>query len=383
MENTASHSPTKPIDSLPSSPIQSPLNPKSNTPLIVILVILLITSLGAGSYYFLQYQELLNTPQLLPTPIPSTSSNKPPLKTDLTSNWETYVDKGISFKYSPSWKVTTLSGDVLENGETINTSITLKKDNATISMLLNISGIGGKGQDLNGEAYTFDGAEIYKYKDFSESDKSVAIGLTNRLEASLGVFEHKGKTYSFRLTYPRSLDKQTSEALEKEFDQILSTFKFTKSQPDLTTNTWKTYTNTKYSYTLRYPEGWVVDDSKADDASFAPIEISKDKHLLTITYLEGFGPGLCLFDDQSRTGAPEFASFCEGAFVKLNNGMRRRLEKPVIQNNAESRWTIYTKEGNGDYFVTVPPITYTTPIDYEPELIKVMDTILESYSSTK
>lgn len=226
MENASPTATIEPIDSLPPSPIQTPPNPKSNTTLIIILVILLVAAIGAGSYYFLQYQKLANTPQLLPTPTPPTSSNKPMLKTDITSNWETYTDKSISFKYSSNWNLTAVAGDTLENGETVNTSVTLKKDSANISMLLNLSGIGGRGQDLNGETYTFDNVQIYKYKDFLEFDKSVVIGLTSRLEASLGVLEHKGKTYSIRLTYPQTLNEEQSKALEKEFDQILSTVTF-------------------------------------------------------------------------------------------------------------------------------------------------------------
>lgn len=44
----------------------------------------------------------------------------------------------------------------------------------------------------------------------------------------------------------------TGEECQKDFNQILSTFKFTKPIADV--STWKTYKNTKYNYEFKYPD---------------------------------------------------------------------------------------------------------------------------------
>ncbi|PIR79737.1 MAG: hypothetical protein COU25_03810 [Candidatus Levybacteria bacterium CG10_big_fil_rev_8_21_14_0_10_35_13] len=71
-----------------------------------------------------------------------------------------------------------------------------------------------------------------------------------------------GKTYIFRIS------KDDPQNL-KRFEQLLSSFKFT-NYADETAN-WKTYTNEKYGFTLKYPPEWSIDDKKLNIINLGPL----------------------------------------------------------------------------------------------------------------
>lgn len=147
-------------------------------------------------------------------------------------------------------------------------------------------------------------------------------------------------------------------------------------------STWKTYTNNVRKYSIKYPENWVIDSSKAEtsteDLEGAFLNFSNGSYELSIVWPSAFGPQICLFDDESRVGAPEFASYCEGKFIEIASGSKRRLEKPEILSD-RVQWSVYSK--NKEYHVTVPPISYSAPVKYNEQEIKTMDQILSSYQS--
>lgn len=132
----------------------------------------------------------------------------------------------------------------------------------------------------------------------------------------------------------------------------------------------------------------MLDKSEAElpinDQNSQKLTISKGLYKLTILWPSAYGPGICLFDDESRTGAPEMASYCEGKFVEIisNNGKEthRRLVTPEKFNDYQ-QWEVYTKEKT--YFVTVPPIRITAPLDYKADQVDIVDQILSSFNSTK
>ena len=160
--------------------------------------------------------------------------------------------------------------------------------------------------------------------------------------------------------------------------------------PSTTTNptaNWKTYNNKVLKYTINYPSDWLIDTSEAElpisTENSQKLVIYKGQYKLTILWPSAYGPGICLFDDQSRTGAPEMASYCEGKYVEFtsnnNKETHRRLVKPESFSDHQ-QWEVYTKEKT--YFVTVPPIRFTAPLDYITDQIDLMDQILSSYKST-
>lgn len=152
------------------------------------------------------------------------------------------------------------------------------------------------------------------------------------------------------------------------------------------TTSWNTYTNNILKYTIKYPTDWVIDKSEAElpvnDQNSQKLVISKDGYKLTILWPAAFGPNICLFDDESRDGAPEMAGYCEGKFIETksnnNKDAKRRLENPAVLSD-HNQWAVYTKSQG--YFVTLPPTNFEAPITYDPEIIKTMDQILSTYIS--
>ena len=145
------------------------------------------------------------------------------------------------------------AGEV-NKGITYNTQLILSKENVKISMYLNMIGIGGMGKDYEGTRYLLDGNQVYKYKVENSFDNTVSIGLTDTLKNNLGVLQINSKTYSITLNYPAEFKNTTEEIeLEKEFDQILSTFKFTDITTGKCPQGFELYDGTQLS--ICYPSG--------------------------------------------------------------------------------------------------------------------------------
>ncbi|MCL4419821.1 hypothetical protein M1146_07060 [Patescibacteria group bacterium] len=74
---------------------------------------------------------------------------------------------------------------------------------------------------------------------------------------------------SNNLTYPGiALQIETDKVSTIEFEQILSTFKFTDQSQALDTSSWKTYMNTKYGYSVKYPQNYSVAETSQDYVRF-------------------------------------------------------------------------------------------------------------------
>ncbi len=133
-----------------------------------------------------------------------------------------------------------------------------------------------------------------------------------------------------------------------------------------------------------YPTDWMLDKSEAElpinDQNSQKLIISKGEYKLTILWPSAYGPGICLFDDQSRVGAPEMASYCEGKYIETKNVLgtitHRRLESPDKYNQFE----VYTLDERKN-FVTVPPIRFNVPANFDKTMILLMDQILLTYTS--
>lgn len=149
---------------------------------------------------------------------------------------------------------------------------------------------------------------------------------------------------------------------------------------------WKTYTNKILKYTIDYPSDWSINILEAElpisTENSQKLVIYKGQYRLTIVWPSAYGPGICLFDDESRVGAPEIASYCEGKYIEFtsNSGKNthRRLVKPEAFNDYQ-QWQVYTKEKT--YFVTVPPTMFFAPLDHKVDQIYLMDQILATYKS--
>ena len=208
--------------------------------------------------------------------------------------------------------------------------------------------------------------------------------------AGLGYFE----SYVVKPTPDTSLfvevgypSKEKSADFRAVAEKILTTVVFTQpmsegEDAESLLSSWNTYSNSVLNYTIQYPDGWAVDAAKAELPSGQILVISNGDYDLTIQWPSAYGPWMCLFDDHDRTTAPEFASYCEGDFKEFESGngkiIYRRLEAPDILEKS-AQWRVFAKEEK--YFVTVPPISYHSPINFKKQMIETLDQILSSYHS--
>lgn len=154
----------------------------------------------------------------------------------------------------------------------------------------------------------------------------------------------------------------------------------------------KTYSNAEPAYTIQYPTDWKVDSSKAkvDPQTGGELTISKGEYKLTISWPVAYGPSGCIFNDQPEYQTfetdpmpPQF-SLCEGKFIQFtskNGSVRRRQISPRTNPDGSVVWSVYTKESNSGYFVTVPPVSYSSPKSFDEEEITTMDEILSSFEA--
>ena len=257
----ASPPPHSPISSL--KPVNSS-DSEEKKPKKFILIILIILAIALGAtggvfgYQYIQKQKLFQT-QPSPTPVVQQPSPSP----DPTAGWETYSSEfqNITFKYPPSWEITEKEGQKV--GENIyNTKILLSKNEAIITMYLNMDGLGGKGQTYEGREFILDGNHLYQYTRHNEN--STKIGLSTSLVNTLGVFEINNTTYSITLTYPNTYTKKESSPILNEFNQILSTFKFIDEDDE--TDGLETYENLEQGISFKYPSNYTQPPQNSNPA---------------------------------------------------------------------------------------------------------------------
>ena len=189
----------------------------------------MILAAGAVYYFVFQKKTISLYTNSSPSPVESVQpvpvSPTPSSKSDPTASWKTYTNsvQNYSFKYSPDW-----SADLSQANLDPNSFLVLTRDQVKLRVDANMYGIGGVGQDFQGTKTTVSGITLYEYKVANSYNNTQMIGITDTLAQSLGLFQYKGKTYSISLSYPNSFDQSQKGAdLQKEYDLILSTFKFT------------------------------------------------------------------------------------------------------------------------------------------------------------
>lgn len=234
---------------------------KKKKPILpIILSILLVLALGAAGYFAYMYYQpdipgLTSTETTEPTPSPTPNSNP-------TTDWKTYSSEvhNVSFKYPNSW---TIKEELSEykcgpNEDVIcNTKIFLSKNDATINFGLALDEYGGMGQNYEGVPYQIDGYKLFKYERIIPPDEKKTVRITDSLTKTLGVIYIDGIDYSIDIVYPSNYPQNKESSLLKEFDQILSTFKFPNSKEN-----WITYKDTSLGLSFKYPKNQTVNSNQ-------------------------------------------------------------------------------------------------------------------------
>lgn len=375
------NNPPQPPPATPQPPLTQPImsSPiKYNNP--VLMMIILLLALGvAGFFAYQNWQLKQQIAQVQPAP---TTLITPTTTADPTTNWKIYTNQklGFTIKYPPTVIITRELNDEFNRatefkGSEISFEVMLRKTGA-----ISLNNYYYMDSPILQKAF-LDGnnANVYAYNAVNNTCVNDESGPSCPTSFIAYVAENGPNIYHISF--------YGDDKLSPLENQILSTFKFTNQNQTVTTNDWKTYSNKILKYTIKYPNDWTIDTSKAElpisTENSQELNISKGTYKLTILWPSAYGPGICLFDDQSRSGAPEMASYCEGKYIELSsNGskeLHRRLVKPETFGDHQ-QWEVYTKEKS--YFVTVPIIRFTAPLNFVADQVEIMDQILSTYTST-
>ncbi len=212
-------------------------------------VILILVALGVGASYGIWWWGNQNSQVTMPSATP-----------DPTAGWKTYtnVQYGFQLKYPPDWSV-----EVSPDGKSIalvsaETEMALEENNKELSdpKLIKNCITEGPVSEIVFSNHSTLALDIQQYH--PQVIEKNYNGIIFKVHPIFGMIdgttyetEKDNKNYVFDVYDPARID------------QILSTFKFTNS---VDTSTWKTYTNTKYGYSIQYPETWEW-DVKADQSN--------------------------------------------------------------------------------------------------------------------
>jgi hypothetical protein len=245
-----------------------------------------------------------------------------------------------------------------------------------------------------------------------DSLKTLAIILVTVVVSVAGVllYQHlfednskKGKKTTQQMNQDRGTaispmpSKQTNKFQNKKDDDKLT------ASPTINANTitdWKTYISQNDVYKLEHPADWSIkDDSKyitingdGSDTFVHKVTISKKSHSFLSYQPPAWSPTICLFPDsknsQGEVMSLNFHDYMEVSTsntkyrISKNDGVTSNLN---LENN-RLKWTICSKNEDGDYFSTSSPmgkVWFETPKDYDQELVETMMQILKTYTKIK
>jgi len=215
-----------PVQTTPPIQVPPPVIPpevKKSSPLLIIAVVLVVVALISVAAYLIGTKFLSRKAVPTPTPVITLAPTATP---DPTADWKIYKNslENFSFKYPLTWTIDTKEEMGDERKE--NIKVLLTKDQAKIMIYANMVGIGGQGQNYEGKPFVLDGNNLFLFRKLNTYDSTQTVGITDSLTESLGVFRVGGKTYSITFSYPINYSQTEAGSIEKEFNQILSTFEF-------------------------------------------------------------------------------------------------------------------------------------------------------------
>ena len=251
---------TPPVQTPPAQSASSVTPPPSKSflsgKLIILIVILLIIFAGGGAYLALNSKTLPAGRQAKPSISPTSAPTSIP---DPTANWKQFNDTetGIGFKYPINYKLEVRNADYLLASLLSPINSTRKSqeglgiDELKIEFLLPQPTSYSLEQIINTAKQQPNerGTDPLRF----EAKDTVIGGVNAKIlttQYSSVYYIVKDKNLIQIIKYPSITNHQA------EFDQILSTFKFTDANQTTDTSSWKTYTNSVYSFSFKYPSDW-------------------------------------------------------------------------------------------------------------------------------
>jgi hypothetical protein len=251
MDKLQTDIPTLPIVPISPNPVETP--EKNNNPILIIGLVILVFTLGAGGV--LAYQKMVQTTTITRpnTPTPTKAVATPTQTTSqVPADWKSYQSYGFSIRYPNDWseekitagnpvfigpnKIDSISFSVLpKGGQSGNDNF----DNYCQTRTKAVRQRTEKQFTLydNPAIYCFDGNDPKQYLIYFMTQKD------NKQYEAIGSFA-KGD----------NLGKSS-----QNFSIIISSFRIIESSQPEDTADWKTYTSTTiYKYQVEYPASWKI-----------------------------------------------------------------------------------------------------------------------------
>lgn len=210
------------------------------------------------------------------------TSQTPQPSPDETANWKVYKDAsyGYEIKYPPVWSIKTANNVISfypaaitpEVWRNIQQSIPVSEPNVSIKMLSTpfiqsissnlLQPIAKSQFILQPKIITVDQIQGYYYQPLCAPQCPIYINLpyddgNKTLQLSLSLLGKDNIEY-----IRQQFNVEITDADENTFLTMISTLKL---NTNFSTADWKTYTNTKYSYEIKYPPNWFLNSFYPDN----------------------------------------------------------------------------------------------------------------------
>ncbi len=282
--------PTTPSQ-VPPSPLAVPAPiPAKNNLFVVIVVVILFLTLGVAGFFAYQYYQLKQQiAHTQPTPTPMISQVPLMQVNNSTANWKKYTNTTFhyEFSYPNNLRIDENSLKDMPNSVLLNV-VTAQEFSPPGFPLIYVSAI-PKGitrndflvynfmpQDLIDSFIAMKSGEIKQTQTGTASEfgiykklpdcavagmtAGVTVENSNVWEGHGGLIDRRVFVKQNGVTFEIGTYYQSKEDLDS-FTAFLSTFKFSDQTADM--STWKTYTNTKYDFSFKYPSSWLFKDVSA------------------------------------------------------------------------------------------------------------------------
>ena len=252
-----------PEESAPQSELQTPSiqpQPESNHKMLFVIVgALLLLVIFFGSLYLVAQRKKQTIPEPLQTRISSKPTSQP--TADENTEWKTYNTDAYSFQYPPTMTVELSSEPTIFYVHTIG--YTEKNiSTSTSEYQIQITKIAPETIEdfMKLEPNTPD-------YDLTESQNKIMINgapaVAQTFKKELNGSETGWEIYKLYYIYSPSFGMifKGTGLSHNILDQVVSTFQFTNQNKQVNMSSWRTYTNSGYGFSVRYPSDAIVKEN--------------------------------------------------------------------------------------------------------------------------
>lgn len=247
-----------------------PTQHNHNKPMFYFVLVFLLLLVGLGGFVLGKFYTENNTEEPIDETLPLVQKLKTLPTTDPTANWETYKLEKLYSKTKVNFEIKY----PLEYGEPQKKNEVITwVDKTNNKIIFSVSWLN---PDMIYDVESICRANMCtKIDEVITSDQKYIIPIqkpTIERQTDLKLSNNYLFSEIFNSNKIYSLTFATDMLTASEFKTILSTFRFLDETSITSTENWKTYTNGKYGYEIKYPETWTMDEVNLDKKSLFPPE---------------------------------------------------------------------------------------------------------------